>query len=70
MDKQHGKNYAIPRTNGDNTRELKWVLHNIKDDQWHWVALDKSMEAHIVTATNIYEAVEALQMELTDKSSV
>lgn len=69
MDKQNGKNYAIPRVNGDNNIDQRWVLLTKKDDQWHWVALDKSMETHIVTATDIYEAVEALKMELTDKSS-
>ena len=70
MDKQNGKNYAIPRANGDKASEQRWVLLNVKEDKWHWVALNKSMEAYIVTATNISEAVEALQKELTDKPEV
>ena len=69
MDKRNKKNYAIPRINGDNTSERKWALLSYKGDEWHWLALDKTMQAHTVTATNYFEAVKILLIETTDDTT-
>jgi len=69
MHKQNGKNYAMPRTNGHNPPERRWALLTKKDNQWHWVALDITKEARIVTAADFIEAFEAVNMEPTDQSS-
>ena len=70
MSKQNGKNYAIPRADRDNTRERNWVLLTKKDDQWHWVALNITMQTRIFTAANFLEAFEALKMEIIEKPEV
>ena len=68
MTKEVEKNYIIPRIDGENTDKRKWALLKHSEDKWHWVVLDRTMEAHIVTAANFADAVEALMMELIDKA--
>lgn len=38
-----------------------WILLNHWEDQWHFVALDQTMQGEIVSAKNFQEAVEALK---------
>lgn len=71
MDNENRKNYAIPRFSEEylhNTKR-KWALLSKQGDKWRWVALDPTMEERIVTATNFFEAFEAVQKEITDKPS-